>query len=238
MFRPTVINVTNGPAGATESKSRGTGMFNMQAESFFSKWCQDIVDTKARATTSDFGQQAPLVGDFGFSAGWQDSVVFVPYWLYQIYGDLRPAQRFYTNMVSHLAYYGTNSSDFVGPNSGYGDWVAVDGSTPLNLISTAFYARCAGMVAEMAQALGKTSDAATYGLLFTNIRSAFQANFVAADGTVGSGSEGGYALALGFQPPHAGPTSVGDEQNGGVGLRPKRPPLDGHGDAHTCYCPP
>src|SRR5260370_40232587 len=101
-------------------------------------------------------------------------------------------------MVSPLAYCAANSSAFIGPNSGYGDWVAVDGSTPLNLISTAFYARCAGMMAEMARALGKTSEAATYGLLYTNICSAFRSNFVAGDGTVGSGSEGGYALALGF----------------------------------------
>jgi alpha-L-rhamnosidase len=176
----------------------GTGMFNMQAESFFDKWSQDIVDTKARATHSDFGHQAPLVSDDGFSAGWQDAVVFVPYYLYQTYGDLRPARRFYRNMASHLAYYAANSSRFIGPKNGYGDWVAMDGSTPLSLISTAFYARCASMMAEMAQALGKTSDAATYGLLFTNIRAAFQADFVACDGTVGSGSEGGYALALEF----------------------------------------
>jgi alpha-L-rhamnosidase len=176
----------------------GTGMFNMQAESYFNKWSQDIVDTKARATQSDYGHQAPLVSDDGFAAGWQDSVVFVPYYLYQTYGDLRPAQRFYTNMVSHLAYYAANASGFIGPNNGYGDWVSVDNSTPLTLISTAFYARCAGMMAEMAQALGKPSDAAAYGLLHTNICSAFQAGFVAADGTVGSGSEGGYALALGF----------------------------------------
>jgi len=176
----------------------GTGMFNNQAESFFNKWDQDIVDTKARATESDFGHQAPLVSDDGFSAGWQDSVVFVPYYLYQTYGDLRPAQRFYTNMVSHLAYYAANSSGYIGPNNGYGDWVSIDNSTPLTLISTAFYARCAAMMSGMAQALGKTSDAASYGLLFTNIRSAFQANFVASDGTVGSDSQGGYALALGF----------------------------------------
>jgi len=176
----------------------GTGLFNNQAESFFNKWAQDIVDTKARATQSDYGHQAPLVSDDGFSAGWQDSVVFVPYYLYQTYGDLRPAQRFYTNMVAHMTYYAANSSGFVGPNNGYGDWVSIDNSTPLTLISTAFYARCAAMMAEMAQALGKTSDAAAYGLLYTNIRSAFQSNFVGADGTVGTGSEGGYALALAF----------------------------------------
>lgn len=176
----------------------GTGLFNVQAESFFSKWCQDIVDSKTRATQSDFGHQAPLVSDDGFSAGWQDSVVFVPYYLYQTYGNLRPAQRFYTNLVEHLNYYASISSGFVGPNNGYGDWVSIDNSTPLKLISTAFYARCAAMLAELAQALGKTNDAATYGLLFTNLCSAFQANFVAADGTVGSNSQGGYALALQF----------------------------------------
>ena len=33
----------------------GTGMFDMQAESFFNKWCQDIVDTKARATSPIMG---------------------------------------------------------------------------------------------------------------------------------------------------------------------------------------
>ncbi len=176
----------------------GTGMFNEQAESFFSKWSQDIVDSKARATQSDFGHQAPLVSDDGFAAGWQDSVVFVPYYLYQTYGDLRPAQRFYADMQSHLAYYASISSGFVGPNNGYGDWVSVDNSTPLTLISTAFYGRCAAMMAELAQALGKTSDAATYRLLFTNICSAFQSNFVAADGTVGTGSQGGYALAIAF----------------------------------------
>ena len=175
-----------------------TAMFNEQAESFFSKWAQDIVDTKAGVTTSDFGQQAPVVADQGFSAGWQDAVVFVPYWIYQTYGDLRPAQQSYTNMVNHLNYYATNSTGYIGPNSGYGDWVAIDGSTPLNLISTAFYARCAYMMSVMAQGLGKTADAATYGLLFTNICSAFQNNFVSNDGTVGSGSEGGYALALAF----------------------------------------
>ena len=52
---------------------------------------------------------------------------------------------------------------------------------------------------EMAKALGKTSDAATYGQLFTNISTAFRNNFVTSDGKVGSGSQGnGYALALRF----------------------------------------
>ena len=179
-----------------------SGMFNFQAESFYSKWDQDIVDSKARVTIPDCAQMAPVIvtgaGDSQFSSGWQDAVVFVPYWLYHTYGNLRPAQRSYTDMVSHMNYYAAHSSNFIGSGGTYGDWLAIDGSTPLQLISTAFYARCADMMAEMAQALGKASDAASYGLLFTNICSAFQANFVTSDGTVGSGSEGCYALALDF----------------------------------------
>jgi len=176
----------------------GTGTFMTQAESLFNKWSQDIVDTKFRANRSDYGSQAPMVADDGFAAGWQDSVVFVPYYLYQTYGDLRPAERFYNDMVAHLNYYGTHSSGLIGPDIGYGDWVPVDTSTPKSLLSTAFYARCAQMVGEMAQALGKTSDAATYRQLYTNICTAFQANFVASDGKVGSDSQGGYAVALSF----------------------------------------
>jgi alpha-L-rhamnosidase len=174
-----------------------SGMFATQGENFFAKWYQDIVDGKV-GSTSDYAQQAPRVADSSFASGWQDSVVMVPYFIYQTYGDLRPAQRNYAEMVRHLNYYAAHSVNFIGPNSGYGDWVAADGSTPLDLVSTAFYARCASAVAELAQALGNTADAATYRLLFTNICTAFQSKFVAPDGTVGSASQGGYALALNF----------------------------------------
>ena len=174
-----------------------SGMFLAQGESFFSKWYQDDVDGKLDATT--FPQMAPTPHkNFGFASGWSDSGVMIPYWVYQTYGDTRLANRFYADMQSHLQHYAATAVNYIGQSGSYGDWLAVDNSTPGNLVSTAFYAGCASEMAEMAQALGKTSDVATYGLLFTNICSAFQANFVARDGTVGSGSESGYVLALYF----------------------------------------
>jgi|GEM_PF-67301 len=174
-----------------------SGMFFAQGESFFSKWYQDMVDGKLDATT--FPQMAPTPHkNFGFASGWSDCGVLVPYWVYQTYGDTRLASRFYSDMQSHLQHYAATAVNYIGQSGSYGDWLAVDNSTPGNLMSTAFYAGCASEMAEMAQTLGKTSDAATYGLLFTNICSAFQANFVASDGTVGSGSESGYVLALYF----------------------------------------
>jgi alpha-L-rhamnosidase len=206
-------NFLDGPMGCPQRDERQfwcdggveggrTAMFDMQAESFYSKWEQDIADSAARVTIADCAQLAPVIvsgaGDSHFSSGWQDAVVFVPYWVYRTYGDTRLAQRFYTNMVAHLNYYANHSSGFIGPVGQYGDWEAVDTSTSFQLISTAFYARSASMMSEMAQALGKPSDAAAYGQLFTNICSAFQSNFVAGDGTVGSGSQACYAFALDF----------------------------------------
>jgi alpha-L-rhamnosidase len=174
-----------------------SGMFAMQGESFFGKWYQDMVDGKLDATT--FPQMAPTPHkDFGFASGWSDCGVLVPYWVYQTYGDTRLASRFYSDMQSHLQHYQATAINYVGQSGSYSDWLAVDGSTPGNLVSTAFYARCASEMAEMAQILGKTADAATYQQLFTNICAAFQTNFVASDGTVGSGSQSGYVLALNF----------------------------------------
>jgi alpha-L-rhamnosidase len=174
-----------------------TGMFLAQGESFFSKWYQDMVDGKLDATT--FPQMAPTPHkSFGFASGWSDCGVLVPYWLYQTYGDTRVASRFYADMQSHLQHYAATAVNYIGQSGSYGDWLAVDNSTPGNLVSTAFYAGCASEMAEMAQTLGKTADATAYQQLFTNICAAFQANFVASDGTVGSGSESGYVLALYF----------------------------------------
>jgi alpha-L-rhamnosidase len=174
-----------------------SGMFLAQGESFFSKWYQDMVDGKLDDTT--FPQMAPtLHKNFGFASGWSDCGVLVPYWVYQTYSDTRLASRFYADMQSHLQHYAATAVNYIGQSGGYSDWLAVDNSMPGNLMSTAFYAGCASDMAQMAQALGNASDATTYSLLFTNICRAFQTNFVAVDGTVGSGSESGYVLALNF----------------------------------------
>ena len=174
-----------------------SAMFMAQGESFYGKWYQDMVDGKLDATT--FPQMAPSPHkNFGFASGWSDCGVLLPYWVYQTYGDTRLASRFYADMQSHMQHYAATAITYIGQSGSYSDWLATDTSTPGNLMSTAFYAGCASEMAELALVLGKPADAAAYGLLFTNICSAFQANFVSSDGTVGSGSESGYVLALHF----------------------------------------
>ena len=101
-------------------------------------------------------------------------------------------------MKRWIAYLQANSSGLIRPNSGYGDWLAPDSTTPLDLIGTAFFAHSTDIVRQARQSLGKDADAATYAALYGQIKAAFVNRWVRADGTVGSGSQTSYVLALKF----------------------------------------
>jgi alpha-L-rhamnosidase len=172
-------------------------LYEQDAASLFTKWMADIAD--ARLKDGGFSMIAPDVHRFGWSPGWADSSVLIPWTMYSVYADTRLCRRYYREMAGHVDYYQRHATTLVGPDVGLGDWLAPDMSTPKPLISTALFAHGARNMSLMAQALGKADDAARYRQLFQEIRSAFQKKFIHPDGTIGSGSQGGYALALAYE---------------------------------------
>ena len=100
-------------------------------------------------------------------------------------------------MERWIAYLQANSNNLIRPNSGYGDWLAPD-NTAQDLIGTAFFAYSTDLVRQAATILGEDADAASYASLYAQIKSAFANRWVRADGTVGSGSQTSYVLALKF----------------------------------------
>ena len=176
-------------------------LYEQDASSLLTKWVGDIVD--ARLADGGFPMIAPDVHRFEWSPGWADSGVLIPWTMYWVYGDRRLAERYYPDIASHIDYYQQHSTNLVGPDVGLGDWLAPDQSTPKALVSTALFARCAQAMSVMAQTLGKTNDAARYEQLFQDIRAAFQRKFVNAEGKIGTGSQGGYVLALAYDLLHA-----------------------------------
>ncbi|MGA2064995.1 MAG: glycoside hydrolase family 78 protein [Thermoguttaceae bacterium] len=171
-------------------------LYEQDAASLLTKWMADIAD--ARLKDGSFSMIAPDVHGFGWSPGWADSSVLIPWTMYGVYGDTRLATRYYREMAGHVEYYRQHSTGLVGPDVGLGDWLAPDMSTPKQLISTALFARGARNMSLMSRALGKADDAARYRQLFQEIRAAFQKKFVHPGGTIGSDSQGGYALALAY----------------------------------------
>ena len=172
-----------------------TAAFNGDTQNYLNQWLQTLRDSQSAAGA--FPDVAPVTCCGEGTAGWGDAGTVVPWALYRRYGDTRVLTQNYDAMKRWIAYLQANSTNLIRPNSGYGDWLAPD-STPLDLIGTAFFAHSTDIVRQAAQALGKDEDAATYASLYGQIKNAFANRWVRADGTVGSGSQTSYVLALKF----------------------------------------
>ncbi|MFM0339083.1 family 78 glycoside hydrolase catalytic domain [Paraburkholderia fungorum] len=171
----------------------GTAAYNMQTLSFLAKWLTDLRDTQSPAGA--FADVAPTIQGIGNAgAGWGDAGVIVPWTLYEHYGDLRILEQNFEAMDKWLSWLETNSTGYLRPSSGYGDWLNVNDETPKDLIATAFFAESARTVGKAARALNK--DPRRYDELFSKIRTAFIRKYVFPDGRLTVETQTAYALAL------------------------------------------
>ena len=183
-----------GWSGDTQVFSR-TGLYNMRAGRFLAKWLRDLAD--GQSPQGAYPILAPAVHG-GWSPAWADAGPIVAHEIWRSTEETAVLREHYGDMKKHLEFYRSQSPGLIGPDQGFGDWLAIGPSTPKRLIATAYFAHSAALLAEMAGSLGEKADAATFGQLFEAIRSAFQKEFVAADGRIGSGSMTCYLLALRF----------------------------------------
>ncbi|MCW1886418.1 glycoside hydrolase family 78 protein [Luteolibacter flavescens] len=172
-----------------------TASYNMNVDSFLTKWMQDMVD--AQNPSGGFPGMAPVYHDM-WSPGWADAGVIVPWTLYRMYGDTRSAEEHFEAIRKHLALYRAKAPQDLGPNEGFGDWLAVGGDTPKDLLGTAYHAHSNKLASELAAALGKTDEAAAYAKRFEEIRKAFQNAYVKPDGKIGNDTQTGYLAAIRF----------------------------------------
>ena len=170
-----------------------SGCYHQDAASFFTKWIIDLMDTQTRDGV--FGQQAPVFHGHG-SPAWADAGIICPWTIYKVYGDTRIIGKHYDAMARFID--SCRSKGLKGRGGGFGDWLAVGSKTPKDLISAAYFGYSTSLMGEMAEALGKTEDAAKYSKLFDEICGHFQKSFVKADGTIAGESQTGYCLALHF----------------------------------------
>ena len=170
-----------------------SGCYNQDVASFFTKWMVDLMDTQNGEGT--FGQQAPVFHGHG-SPAWADAGIICPWTIYKVYGDLHMIDKNYEAMARFIDF--CRKKGLKGPGGGFGDWLAVGSNTPKELISAAYFGYTTSLMIEMADALGKTADAAKYRELFDDICSDFQKSFVNAEGKIAGDSQTAYCLALHF----------------------------------------
>jgi alpha-L-rhamnosidase len=134
--------------------------------------------------------------------------VICPWTIYQCYDDTRLLEEQYESMTGWVNFMHSRvSSDYIWRGDfQFGDWLEYRGEDSRNpnpvtnrkLIATAFFAYSTGLLAKMAEALGRSEDAGRYKELAAKVKAAFNNEFVTPSGRVGPNTQTAYVLALHF----------------------------------------
>lgn len=188
--------------------------FNM--DTFYANYLQDMPPGTALPSDAGNAQQPDMGGD----------QVTLAWTLYQQYGDRATLAATYPAMKKFVDTNAANVPSYIW-STGFGDWCPPDLSSNANggmgnpsagnctsevpIVNTALSYLQALDVAKSAAALGQTSDATHYTQLADNIKQAFNAKFLNADGaSYGDGSQTTGILPLAFgMVPAANVTAVG-----------------------------
>ena len=186
-----------------------TACFNADVHAFLEKWMRDVSD--AQSPAGGFPNVAPRIVDQNDAApAWGDAGVILPWTLYRHYGDTRILEQNWEAMTRWMAYIAEANSDGIWRHrrsNDFGDWLAQDGEDPANafgsrtpkdLLASAYWAYDASLMAQMAAAIGRESEALEYQHQFERIRSAFQNEFLHEDGRLEGDTQTAYVLALHF----------------------------------------
>ena len=169
-----------------------TGTYNQDVAAFFTKWIVDLMDTQNNQGL--FGNQAPVFHGHG-AAAWACAGIICPWMIWKVYGDTRIIEENYAAMARYMEACG---KDGLGGRKEHtwGDWLAPGQRPPSPMISTAYHAYTNKLMADMAEAIGKTEDAAKYRKKFGEIREYFQKTYVKPDGKIESDLQTAYCMAL------------------------------------------
>ena len=103
---------------------------------------------------------APRIGVTGSgNAGWADAGVLLPWVLHQRTGNVGVIERQYDSMRRFVRFLEADQVDGLRHGGRYGDWLALETPTGLELIGTAYLARSSAIFAGMARLLGNDEDA-------------------------------------------------------------------------------
>lgn len=142
------------------------------------------------------------------TAIWSDAAVWVPWALWQAFGDRQVLAEAYESMAAHVRRIETLLSETGLWDTGFqfGDWL--DPTAPPEnparakadngVVATACLFRSARTVAEAASILGREGDARHFASLADRTRAAFTENYVSEDGRIKSDAITVYALAIAF----------------------------------------
>lgn len=193
-----------------------TAAFLFDVDSFLSEWLRNVAVEQAHHdgiipfVVPDVLKYLETPGGFpetDSTAIWSDAGVWVPWTLYQAYGDTEVLKAQFESMASHVRRVGTLlSPEGVWDTSfQFGDWLDPDAppedpakaKADKGVVATACAYHSAAIVAETAALLGLEAEHAEFADRAAKLRAAFNDNYVDG-GRVFSDCTTVYALAIVF----------------------------------------
>ncbi|RED50117.1 alpha-L-rhamnosidase [Seonamhaeicola aphaedonensis] len=173
---------------------------NADVASFMSKFLIDVDDAQRWYGAYPNFAPFPYSRPNQYAPAWMDAGIIIPYNMYKVYNDTRILEYMYVGMEKFMEFQADASTDFLRPGGGnnWGDWLSVNETTSHDFIGASYYGYDAKLMAEVAEALGKTADAEKYKTLFQNIKTAFAKKYIQENGHTSEDTQTTYALALYF----------------------------------------
>ena len=139
-----------------------TSLYQQDLYAFYAKWSRDLLD--AQREDRAYTDTVPYTVTTGSgNAGWADAGIFVPYYVYEKYGD----KKFCSYLFLDAGVYGLSAkkSDFAGRQIGaeatFGDWLGLQVSDA-TFLSALWYGADAYCMEKTAAVLQKQTDVGKY----------------------------------------------------------------------------
>jgi len=191
-----------------------TATYVSNANQFLTRHMYAMRDVQTPA--GRFTDVAPVGGGFG-GVLWGSAGIVIPWENYLQYGDVGLLERNYQAMAAYVAYLETTVDPKTGLSSDgqLGDWLGPQNNALGSaFLVTAYHAYDLGIMAKVAEMLGKPADAAKYRDQYEKRKAYFNATFVNAEKTT---------------------LATGGGRGGGRGAAPAGPPEFRVADTQTSY---
>lgn len=203
-----------------------TGIYLMDAYPVMRKWLEECrlaqyPDGRIANIAPRNNKPSFFSGLLAGSVGWGDACIIVPYTLYRRDGDVRILEDNYEMMKNWYGFLESRGKKApknplkrlkrkpyekytIDTGIDYGEWCEPDVEstsamrTPQGKVATAFLARSGQMMAEMAEILGKESDAVHYHEMAENAKKAWR-RIATDNGRIHSTRQADYVRALAFE---------------------------------------
>jgi alpha-L-rhamnosidase len=179
-----------------------TATFNADVAAFFTKWLDDVEESqRSFGAYPDYAPYPMAHGGGGktFGTAWTDAGIICPWTIWKTYGDTGQLERRWRSMTRFMEWrHAGITVEGLGTSTGnpWGDWLNVNEQTPIEFIDTCYYALDCALMAEMAAAIGRPLEAATYRARRAKTQAAFSKAYRKPDGTLTVNTQSAYVLAL------------------------------------------